>query len=511
MRRLVLPILILAIAVTGVVLTKRANSAADPGHATAVSEGPSLASPILSARRAPEWLVEPKVDNLLSGAIASVLAGAPSDTCVLVQRDGVDVASNNTGAPIRPASLLRLLTITALDSTGSDVGFRTEVAIHAEAEISEEGELDGDLWLIGGGDPVLSTTDYISRFGDDRPFTNFGTLVADTVTALQDLGITVIRGRVIGDQTKYDGNEYDYVGAAATDIDGAETEVWTREDIADNAVGPLSAQLLNDGFDSWPEEGLDTSQNVRSDNPSISAATALDNALEEAGITISRSPRDEPAPPLIERDTLAAIDSPPLAEILNRAMIDATTAEMLFKEIGVRLGGTAERASTVLALHVLGGFTQAGLPFELASTRQHDGSGLSDLDRTSCDMIHATIASGPGASAASPIADSPVSACAPRTDGELSVVATVSPSTTGLAGHFVAANGDRLTFTLLVDEPDRFFVDPEADPPEDGEEIPVPEPLDFCNPIQSAMLAAVAGHPYGPDLDVLSPLEPVDG
>ena len=528
MRRLILPVLVLALAVTSVVLADRTNNEADPGRATAVSSEPALVSPILSARRAPTWLRAPKSDSMLSDAIGAVLQGAPSATCVLVERDDEKIAANNTGAAIRPGALQRLLTITALDAIGQDVAFRTEVAIGAEAEISEEGVLDGDIWLIGGADPVLSTTDYISRFGDNRAYTDFGVLAADTITALQDLGITTIGGSVVGDETKYSAAERDYVGDETSDPDGEPAEVWTDENAADNAVGPLSALLLNDGFDDWPgpielEEGseeeaneeaepaeeqvLDASLNTRSRNPAISAAAALDDALEEAGFTVNRSATDGEAPPLNERDTLAEIDSPPLTEILERAFIDATTAEMLLKEIGVRSGLDSERGLAIFGLVVLDGFNQADLPFELGSTHYHDGSGRSDHSRTTCDMVHATIVNpvGAGALLASPVAESPVSRCAPTTLGQLSVIATVTESTTGLTGHFVAANGDRLSFALMVDDADRMVIDEEA--VAEGEEATAPEPLEFCNPIQAAMLDAIAGHPYGPDLADLSPLD----
>ncbi len=521
MRRLILPVLVLAIATTAVVLSDRSDNDADPGRATATSSELSLQSPILSARRAPTWLRAPKSDSMLSDAIGAVLQGAPSATCVLVERDGEPIAANNTGAAIRPGALQRLLTITALDAIGRDVGFRTEVAMAADAEISEEGVLDSDLWLIGGADPVLSTTDYISRFGDDRAYTDFALLAADTVAALQDLGVTTIAGRIIGDETKYSAAERDYVGDETSDPDGEPAVVWTREEATDNSVGPLSALLLNDGFDSWPDpaaegeevedQGVDASLNTRSNNPAISAAAALDDALEEAGFTVNRSATDGEAPPLNEREPLAEIDSPPLADILERAFIDATTAEMLLKEIGVRSGLDSERGLAVFGLVVLGGFNQAGLPFELGSTHYHDGSGRSDHSRTTCEMIHATItdAEGAGELLAKPVGESEVSRCAPTTDGQLSVIATVTETTTGLTGDLVAANGDRLTFALMVDEPDRMVVDAE-EAVQDEEPVP-PDPLDFCNPIQAAMLDAIAGHPYGPDLDSLSPLDPTAG
>ena len=68
MRRLLLPILLLAIAIAATVQMNRANEHADPGRATGVSTEPDLATPLLSARRAPEWLRSPESDALLTDA-----------------------------------------------------------------------------------------------------------------------------------------------------------------------------------------------------------------------------------------------------------------------------------------------------------------------------------------------------------------------------------------------------------------------------------------------------------
>ena len=233
-RRAALPVLILAIAIGGVVMSDRADADADPGIATAVDPGPDLITPIMSARRVPAWLREPTSDNLLSDAIGDVLNGAPTGTCVKVTRGDMLIADNNTTEPIQPGALQRLLTLSALDSLGGS-GFRTEVAISAGAEIDEDGVLRGDIYLIGGGDPVLSTRPFIDRFGDDRAFTNFTELAGQTIIELQTLGVTAINGRVVGDESKYEDISRDYqeengTGAAGVEqpIVSAPGEQWFR-------------------------------------------------------------------------------------------------------------------------------------------------------------------------------------------------------------------------------------------------------------------------------------------
>ena len=107
MRRLLLPILLLAVAIGATVQMNRANEEADPGRAVGVSTEVDLATPIFSARRAPEWLRNPKSDTMLVDAINRVLRTdeTPPLSCVLVERDGERMAASNTAAAIRTDEL----------------------------------------------------------------------------------------------------------------------------------------------------------------------------------------------------------------------------------------------------------------------------------------------------------------------------------------------------------------------------------------------------------------------
>lgn len=487
-------------------MSDRADADADPGIATALDTGPDLATPILSARRVPAWLRQPTSDNLLSGAIADVLSGAPTGTCVKVTRGDTLIADNNTSAPIQPGALQRLLTLSALDSLGGS-GFRTEVAISADAEIDEEGVLHGDIYLIGGGDPVLSTRPFIDRFGDDRAFTNFAELAGQTVIELRNLGVTAIDGGVVGDESKYEDISRDYRSEDGTDSEGVEQRIWTAGQADSNTIGPLSALLVNNGFAAWPTS-IDPTQNVRADDPAETAAELLDTRLEAAGIDVDDGPDSGDAPAVLERQTVAVLDSPPLEDILPRSLVDATTAEMLLIEISVRSGSEPSRLLGSLFL-VTGGLTAAGLPFDIISTQPFDGSGLSGLNRTTCDMLHASIADreSAAASALPPIGLTSVAACAPRGVDDLRVLASSDGATTGLAGRFAAANGDEVVFSMLVNDPSRLVVVDEEAVPE-GEDPPEPPgPFGSCSNMQAALLDAIGGHPYGPTLDKLSPLE----
>jgi hypothetical protein len=511
MRRLLLPILLLAIAMAATVQMNRANEHADPGRATEVSSEPDLATPLLSARRAPEWLRSPESDALLTDAISSVLAttATPGTTCVLVERAGEQLAGSNLGVSFASAELHRLITASVMSAAGGGSGFRTEIAISSEAIITvdeEDGtaELKGDIWIIGGGDPGLATAAYASRFDNGRVFTDFDQLAAEALAWLQERNIVSVRGRIIGDESKYAPNERDYYNMPIDTPDGRAI-VWDRPSVETNEIGPLSALLLNDGFVSWPEDDLDPTLNERASNPSRSTAAFFDDVLESAGIAVLRSAQDGVAPPIAEREALSVVESPPLDDIIASSLVDGTTAEMLLKEYGIRSGSSAERAAVAFSLAVGNGFDFAGLPFDITTTSYVDGSGRSSINATTCEMIHATIVDpdGVGASVLPTAGDSPVASCAGSTGDSLRVFAVATGSTTGLTGWFDAPNGERLTFAMLADDPARLTI------PDDAPEGSEPQgPFEFCNPLQAAMLDAITGHPYGPDLDDLGPVAP---
>jgi len=492
--RLLLPAILLAVAITASLLSTRANQNSDPGMAVAVSGDPAAGSPVLSARRAPEWLRSPLSGQLLGDAISNLVSQAPQASCLVLHRGEEVLAEHNIDASIRPGDLQRLITVAALDDLGS-TGYRTEVAIDSNAEISD-GVLNGDVWIIGGGDPVLSTRAFNDRFGDSRAFSDLDALFADAVAELQRLGVNDIAGRVYGDESKYS-VERSYVGIDYVDPDGERGDIWTSSDAAAAGIGPLSGLLYNNGVESWSEDG-----DVLTSDPARSLAGMLDDAFEAAGFRVRQSPRSGTAPELADRREIAVLDSPPLNDIMARALIDPTTAEMLLKEIGIRQGGSSDRESALVGL-MNGGFADAGLPYVLnGPVRYLDGSGLSDFNRSTCAMLFAAIDDPDGAARAvlPPADQSLVAECLPNRGGELRILATVDEITTGMAGHYTAVNGDVLSFALMAQDPGRTET-------QEGAEAPV-GPYEACNPLQTALLSTVTGYPYGPDIETLSPLAP---
>ena len=108
----------------------------------------------------------------LGGRVSYVVADAASGEVL----EAVDPL-----LPMPPASTAKAITTAyALDRLGADHRFRTRLV--ADGPISG-GRLDGNLWLVGGGDPVLDTDALAAMVGD----------------LLADAGITEVTGRLMLD------------------------------------------------------------------------------------------------------------------------------------------------------------------------------------------------------------------------------------------------------------------------------------------------------------------------
>ena len=105
------------------------------------------------------------------------------------------VYAYNSQQSLIPASLTKLFTTAAgLDKLGSDFRFRTKLAYSGELE--KNGTLHGNIYIIGGGDPVLGSYRYAQTVPD--------TLFAIWAKAISGAGIKSIDGRVLYDASIFD-------------------------------------------------------------------------------------------------------------------------------------------------------------------------------------------------------------------------------------------------------------------------------------------------------------------
>lgn len=309
-------------------------------------------------------------DPELQTSLDTVVTFSPPRTCLTVSIAGSQVYDHQGHQPLLPASTQKLYTAqAALDALGGDATFTTSVLAAAPAA---DGVLQGDLTLLGGGDPVLVTDAYrvLRGIGDDEAFTSFDALAAQ----LAATGITRVTGRVVGDESRYDQLR--------------SVPSWPDRYVADGESGPLSALGVDDGYDLTlppPESGQNPSWK-RSTDPAASAARLLTNRLLIRGIRVDGAQlagSGTATPDLVE---LAKVTSPSLGEIVDEMLLssDNQIAELLAKELGHHAGegGTTAAGTAVIDESD----AQAGT--ERPDSRSTDGSGLDLGNRTTCaDLV----------------------------------------------------------------------------------------------------------------------------
>ncbi|MCE2529168.1 MAG: D-alanyl-D-alanine carboxypeptidase [Acidimicrobiia bacterium] len=418
------------------------------------------------------------------------LREASDSMCLSVMLDDELIFESRSRTSLIPASLMKVAVASAaLEIIPPDEVYSTEVFARADAlEAVADGVLKGDVYLIGQGDPVLSTPRFVSSFREPVAYTDITKLADYVFAALSAHDVTRIEGRLVGDESWFPHKQRDYTQEF---LSGGTDPVWKRSYVTSNNAGPLSALLLNGGYRSYTPmpSGQGPRGNARAAVPAQHAASVFDDLLEARGMVITRTPVAGMAPAPGERATLGAVESPPMSEILARMLTysDNTIAEMVLKEIGRRTGGS-DRASAVAGVQDLLrrqlGPLAAGLVIA-------DGSGLSYSNRLTCAAVAGLLTqAGPG----SPVVEGlsvagevgTLRTCAPARlgggDDQLNVVRAKTGTlndVTALAGTTVAANGETITFAMIVNEPAIIL-------------------LGRCNRLRRTLLNAAANYTYGP-------------
>ena len=444
--------------------------AIEPAPVDAVAEPtPALTTSMVAYRRVPSTLASIGADNELAIAMEQLAAFIDPRSCLVVSVNGRTVSSWNGDVAVIPASTNKLLVAGgAIELLGADHRFTTSVA----APPAIDGVVDGDLYLVGGGDPLLVASGF--DLDDDAPDTSATTSLDALADAVVDAGITSIRGAVVGDASRYDDQYVNPTwGAGVAYVD----------------AGPIAGLVVNDG--------QTVGRSGRQQDPGEAAAREFARLLRDRGVTVSdgwESGVTEPGTPV-----LATIESAPLsgivADMLTRS--DNDTAEMLVKELGFVEAGAG---TTPDGLQVLDATVRSwGAPMEEAVLA--DGSGLSANNRLTCDTLIGVL---------DHLADTPAVdglAVAGRSgtlideflgsDVEGRLIAKTGtlanppldadpPEVKALAGYLPATNGDLLGFALVLNGPG--FVT-----------------TDGYVGYWSALAERLAAHPTGPDIELLGP------
>ena len=372
--------------------------------------------------------------STLVGALDSLVARAPTGGCLVVRRAGSPVFGRNGEAPLIPASLQKLvLAEAALRVLGPDYTFTTVALAQAEPV---GGVLEGDLYLVGGGDPLLSSplfVEVLARHGA------LGTPLADLAADLVAAGLTRITGGVVAVEDRYD---------TLRDVPD-----WPARFASQSVAGSLSAVAVDQGWRA-PPGIISTWGLLPHPAPAQRAAEAFDDLLEARSVRIPQVPRVAPAGgDYSDHLVLAAIESAPLVAHLHYLLAesDNTLAEMLMKELGLvtRGSGTTHAGAQAVRAALVGEVPGLGVPA--------DGSGLSPQNRLSCNLVTDVLElGGPDGYLGSNLAlaghsgtmenryrHSPVAGLVRGKTGSLDGVAT-------LAGFAEAAAGEPFSFAVIL-------------------------------------------------------------
>ncbi|HTW09621.1 MAG TPA: D-alanyl-D-alanine carboxypeptidase/D-alanyl-D-alanine-endopeptidase [Acidimicrobiales bacterium] len=337
-----------------------------PSPALAVSP---LATSILSPARLPRtlqaaWAQRAAAASLARAVSPAALGGAAASraSCVAVAQDGRTIYQYHSHRPVLPASNMKLLTATALlDRLGPGYRFRTRVMVLAPPL---GGVVHGDLYLVGGGDPLLRLPSYAASLMYGGPiYTNLTHLVP----LLEAAGVRQVTGGVVGDASRYD---------SLTSV-----RSWPASYAEQGDVGLLSALAVDDGM---AQAGGAVPAAA---GPAWQAAGIVSNLLGQHGIALGADPSTGTAPSGAR--TLVSLVSPPLREILKEVLheSDNTAMELMTKELGLKVSGHGSTAAGVAAVRA--DLAADGLPLE--GFVNVDGSGLSRDDRVTCALLLATI------------------------------------------------------------------------------------------------------------------------
>lgn len=317
----------------------------------------ALSTTVLSLRRLPAVISRDLNSASFVGEVSPFLASLNDRSCGSVSVDGVPVGAHNPSLAVIPASNQKLpVASAALEFLGDDFRYTTTVVA---AAVPVDGVVEGDLVIVGGGDPLLSSEWYPASNLELYPVTSptsFDALADRVVEA----GVTTVRGSIVGDGTRYD-DEFFAPG-------------W-GDGVAGLEGGPYDALMANDS--------RVLGDPLRGNDPSEAAAREFALLLEARGVDVGGGASSGAAP--TDAVEVAAIESAPMSDVVAEMLSnsDNNTAEMVVKELGytVAAPGTREAGLGLVREQFI------GWGVDVTSIVLVDGSGLSLDNRLTCDAI----------------------------------------------------------------------------------------------------------------------------
>jgi serine-type D-Ala-D-Ala carboxypeptidase/endopeptidase (penicillin-binding protein 4) len=276
----------------------------------------------------------------LQTAFAPAIAGASGWSLAVIGADGRTIFDDRARQAVAPASSQKLVVAaTALEDLGPAYRYHTIFA--ATQGISDAGDLDGDLWLVGSGDPSLGSDD-----------------LRNGIAMLRRSGLRRIDGGVVIDDTALSGP-------------GVNPH-WSSDDTGQDYAAPTSAISVDeDTIESQPDVWIPMDDVAKSVGQSVNAMLAKRKIGTEKPPTIAAAP--------LESVVLWDHRSAPLAALEDHMLYvsDNHYAEQLLRTVGEEAIGEPNDAGGIEAEHEF--LDSHGIP--APGLKLYDGSGLSPDDR----------------------------------------------------------------------------------------------------------------------------------
>ena len=453
---------------------------------------------LLALQPAPAWAAPPQ-PTALAARIQQLISAprfqaAAWGVKVLSLDSGRVLFAHHSDQAFTPASNAKLFTAAlALQQLGPD--FRIRTSLYGASAPDEGGVLHGDLTLFGRGDPTLMAR---GQGGPDP--------LAELASQAWAAGVRTVDGDLLGDDSFFATACYG-AGWECSDLPFAFAAETTALSIHDNTVelrvypgtrvgqpcliwpmpgqglltlvnhtrtqvggqGVLSYRALGESsilVTGALAPGADPAQlTVTVHEPALWFAQLLERALRRRGIQVRGRVRavhfhDRPIPldpsQLVE---LGHLQSPPVANILRATLKDSINlnAQLLFLQAGAAAAGTGPnhegRASAALDTFLAAAKLPGGVFLE-------EGSGLSRKDLVTPDAVVALLAylsHSPAAAAfraALPLAglDGTLRARmeGTRAQGQIQAKTGTLSHVYALSGYATSAAGERLAFSILL-------------------------------------------------------------
>lgn len=322
--------------------------------------------------------------------------------------DGQSIVSVNAATRMVPASNTKLITTgTALHALGGDFRFSTDIAFSGSIE---DGVLDGDLYIVGRGDPTIGAEDKVALPLD--------TTFARWKAFLDDAGIKRITGSIIGDGRYLDGERvgswwsYDDLGwdygapvsglifcqnrqkfsaTPAGKVGGAVniSPVYPDTPWMEYSHSALTSKA-GDGDKLWYENTplsrsgamrgtLAIDRGTRTESCSnqfgeLTCAYYFHNYLQRQGIAVEGGYSDSPVLAQDELSLLGRSYSPPLREIVRECNL---VSDNLYAEVILRIQGKLGTGSACFdSCYTAKADVLEDLGVDFSGMQQVDGSGL---------------------------------------------------------------------------------------------------------------------------------------